>query len=384
MSIHYALEHVFQALDIMGNPHLDLKNVIHIAGTNGKGSVTAFLKEALEGLGYVVGTYTSPHLFSYCERFYVTASSRDLGFILQEDLELGLKNLDETMKTARIILTEFERLTVVAFLWFKEKKPDYILLETGLGGRCDATNIILKPLLTLITRISYDHQDILGKTLSEIAYEKSGIMKEGVPVLTPNTQNIEVMDVLKRRASLMSSPFLSTENFEKPLEAFRLSASYQRENLGIVLESLRYLFGKDIIERSLPFLKKAYHPRRFEIIEKNGQTIVLDAAHNPNGVSALLSALRVRFPNRKFCFCLGILKRKEAEKMLMLIRPFSEKIYLCCFDENEAVGIADLGGHKGEIEAVKLEEISSISSDFLVITGSIYFLGLISIKKDVL
>ena len=179
--IRPGLERITALLAMLGSPHERLA-VVHVAGTNGKGSVCAFLSATLRAAGYKVGRYSSPHLVSYCERFWC-----DGQFISQEELEARSKRVAEVageLDPSLGPVTEFELLTAIAFQWFAEIGAEVLVLEVGLGGRLDATNVVNDPVVTVITRIARDHMALLGETVEEIAREKAGILKPGVPLVT--------------------------------------------------------------------------------------------------------------------------------------------------------------------------------------------------------
>ena len=191
------LERMEILLAKLGNPHRDLK-AIHVAGTNGKGSVCRYLYEALQENGYRVGLYISPFIRRFNERIQFDGQE-----ISDEDLESCsrkvLEKAEEMVREGADSPTEFEVVTAIAFLYFAEKKADFVILEVGLGGRGDSTNVVEKPLISIITSISYDHMDRLGSTLEEIAGEKAGIIKDGVPVVS-NVDQREAAAVIARIA----------------------------------------------------------------------------------------------------------------------------------------------------------------------------------------
>lgn len=196
--IKYDLTNMQKALSELRHPEKGLPNPIHVAGTNGKGSTVGMLSKSLMDNGARVGSFTSPHIRSYCERICInqTPISQDR-FDQYFNQVMAIDVYDE--------LTEFEVLTLMALLVFKDSQPDYTCIEVGLGGRLDATNII-SPILSIITKIGWDHADILGSTLSEIASEKAGIIKPNVPVLTPHTQNRTALKVIKTTATAQNAP----------------------------------------------------------------------------------------------------------------------------------------------------------------------------------
>ena len=221
--IELGLERISRILDILGNPQDKLK-CIHVAGTNGKGSVCAIIESVLKEAGIKVGLYTSPHIFDYTERIKISGneiSKNDFANYLEKICSLADKN--------SIHLTEFEILTAVMFEYFADNNIDVVVLETGLGGRFDATNVIKSNLCSIITHIDFDHTERLGKTLEQIAFEKAGIIKENCPVITAEGFEI-IKDTADKKNSLMImvSPFENTSNLS-------LKGLYQQENLSLAL-----------------------------------------------------------------------------------------------------------------------------------------------------
>ena len=203
------LERMTKLLDILGNPQDELK-VIHVAGTNGKGSTCKFIYSVLQECGYKVGLYTSPFLEIFNERIEFDGnyiSDEDLSVYTDRVLAAVKQMTDAGLQSP----TEFEVITAIAFLYFKEKKTDYVVLEVGLGGRGDSTNVCKKPLISVITSISYDHTDRLGNTLAEIASEKAGIIKDGCPVVT-SAEADEALAVIEQAAAEHGSMYFETRN----------------------------------------------------------------------------------------------------------------------------------------------------------------------------
>lgn len=312
---------------------------IHVAGTNGKGSVCIKIARALELQGYKVGLYTSPHLSCIRERIKINGE-----LIPEKAVEAIYPQLMQLIKEKNISITFFELITFLAFLHFAEEKVDFAVLETGLGGRLDATNIIT-PLLSIITSISLDHTDILGLTEDAIAFEKGGIIKENVPIIIgPRVPS----SVIQKIAIEKNAPF-----FQVKVN----SLIYEIENRAIVKEGLKELskhipLSAEAIEKGL----EAKQPCRFEVVA-GFPTIILDVAHNPNGISALFKSLQHHFPNKKYRLLFGLSKSKDLKSCLNEIFPFSDHFHLIEATNGRAAAKESLYQHLLQL-SVPNEQIS--------------------------
>lgn len=355
--INYDLSNFQKTLATFDNPHHHLKNIIHIAGTNGKGSTLTFIASALQDLGYTVGTYTSPHIHSYCERIQINNES-----ISEKDFS----RFFEKARESNSLQTEFEVLTLMAFLYFQEKNPDYSIIETGLGGRLDATNVVT-PIISIITKIGLDHEAILGNTLEEIAAEKAGILKPPIPAITIQ-QNPSVLAIFKKwHPNIQIIPALTTLSKNLPMQGL-----YQKENLALAQAALNHL-----LPDAKPNFQKAHIWGRFECKEINGKNWIIDAAHNPDGIDALIQTLSHHYPNQKFTFVTSILKTKNAGEILSRLAPHALSIYYCCFDPQLAHHYKDIQSlvpHL-KIQEISLQKIPLIQIQNPVLTGSIYFIS---------
>jgi dihydrofolate synthase/folylpolyglutamate synthase len=245
--ISLGLERIGAIMEILGNPQDNLK-VIHVAGTNGKGSVCAMLNQILIEAGYDCGLYTSPHLFSYCERIKI--NNKD---IEQDIFDKEVYNVSKIAQENGIHLTEFEILTAVAFKYFNDNSTDIVVLETGLGGRLDATNIIKNPLVSIIASIDFDHKERLGDTIEKIAAEKGGIIKNSRPaIIGYNNLGIKVIQELAKNLFVVK---------ESKSHSTALLGQHQKENLALVLGALQCLelnVTQDAIKRGLENVKWKY------------------------------------------------------------------------------------------------------------------------------
>lgn len=358
--IELGLERIQKALEILGNPQNDLK-CIHVAGTNGKGSVCTMLESVLREAGYKTGLYTSPHIYNYTERIKINGTD-----ISKEDFAA----LFEEVSKINIHLTEFEVLTVIMFLYFQRNNVDVVILETGLGGRFDATNVIKKNLCSIITQIDLDHTERLGNTKEQIAFEKAGIIKPNCPVITSMGY-----ESIRDRADELNAMLVFVSPFVPPdfIEALSLKGLHQAENLALVLTTINYLF-KNIDEETIKRgLSKVKNPCRFEYFkEKN---LIIDASHNPNGIQALRNNLDYYFPDENRRFVFGCLKNKDYEKMMKIIFQEGDEVYLNGFDCPNACSFETLK-EKCPVQAEKYTDEVKLTPDKLnIICGSFYMIG---------
>lgn len=331
-------------MELLGNPQENMK-VIHVAGTNGKGSVCRYIYSILEEQGYKTGLYTSPFLEVFNERIEFHGAC-----ISDEDLaECTAAVMDavrEMTDGGRESPTEFEVVTAIAFVYFSRKPMDYLVLEVGLGGRGDSTNVVEKPLVTVITSISYDHMDYLGDTLEAIAWEKAGILKCGCPVVfsikdegaagkvmeEAEAKGCPAFDVL---GTVQTACVKKPENVEKALSGYRFDAwvfgesypgialsmpgMHQVENALCALSVVETLKkGNQIrIDRAAVYegLRRARQIGRFEILGRE-PWVIIDGAHNDDGAKALAKVVKENFKGKRILLVCGILADKEADKMI--------------------------------------------------------------------
>lgn len=362
--IELGLDRIQKALNILGNPQDDLK-YIHVAGTNGKGSVCTMLESILRNAGYKTGLYTSPHIFEYTERIKINGID-----IPKEDFA----ELFDKVSKINIHLTEFEVLTVMMFLYFKRNNVDIVILETGLGGRFDATNVIKTNLCSVITQIDLDHTERLGETKEKIAYEKAGIIKPNCPVITSMGY-----EAIRDRADELNAMLIFVSPFVPPefVDALALKGLHQIENLALVLTVINYLF-KDIDENTIKEgLKQVKNPCRFEYFKD--KNLIIDASHNPNGILALRNNLDYYFPNEKRRFVFGCLKNKDYSKMMDILFKEGDEIYLNEFDYPNACPFNILS-EKCPQKALPYSDKVKLTPDKLnIICGSFYMIGKLEI-----
>lgn len=385
--IRPGLERIEALLDRLGNPHRGPR-IVHIAGTNGKGSVAAMLESILRTAGFRVGRYTSPHLVRYTERFLV------------EGKEVSPARFDailsEVEKTAREIegerddpFTEFELLTAAAFLLFSREMVNVWVIETGMGGRWDATNAV-HPELSIITNVALDHAEILGGTVEAIAEEKAGILKSGIPILTGAIgPSLEVIErVAQEKGCPLLRPegaeFLAAEGGDQVFTyggkdySLSLLGTYQWQNAPLAIEAARLL---RIPERTIQEgLSTVRWPGRFEAWQdEEGRKWLFDGAHNPAGMQELLFSLEVFFPGKVFAL-FGALKDKEWTTMLDSLAKKAEVLYVPP-ESMRALTPEELWKQRSGIPACRtlhegLERAKREAGDrLIVVCGSLYLVG---------
>ena len=355
-------------LEELGHPEEDLK-IVHIAGTNGKGSVFAYLSSILMAAGFKVGRYISPTISRYEERFQINGM-----YITKEKLERLYGIVEKAMRREEektgLKPTLFEVETALSFLYFKEEHVDYALVEVGMGGRLDATNVIKHPKLTVISSISYDHKAFLGDTLEKIAYQKAGIIKENSPVVLSENPE-EVCKVVEQEAAekkvqcievkpqdyeiLEETPYGSTFLWKEQRYETKLPGRHQISNAVTALAASEYLFKKDY-EKNVARRKIAKElddmnikvaqqggiirtswPGRLEILKRE-PLFYRDGAHNPDGACKLAAFLQKHFTNKRIIYIMGVLKDKEYKKMLQYLMPMAKKVYV--FKPNNERGLS--------------------------------------------
>ena len=384
----YSLRHIEMALAKTGDVHQKIP-CIHVAGTNGKGSVCALLTRIFLDHGYKVGTYTSPHILSVRERIQLQAESIS---------ESRMSELVEKYETYFSDLSYFEVLTLVAFLFFYEEKVHFAVIETGLGGRLDATNVIT-PLVSIITSVSVDHKQHLGETVSEIAFEKAGIIKKGIPVVCAATQEDIVTIFRKRAQECEASSYFLGKDFHYEMTSFKypqrnhlsyqgrlkklfcqnlnLWNNFQPQNFSLVLAALEVLqtgfkFEDKLIQKSV---KNFSWSARFEIIQKK-PLIIYDVAHNPGGILELVSSLKKFFSWDKLYFLLSISKDKEWKNMLQICEGVTSNIGVSAYQDKRSWSLEEISQ-----DYLKFNDLNEgfnffckqlKSHDILCITGSFH------------
>lgn len=401
------LERMNKILELLGNPHEDLK-IIHVAGTNGKGSTCRYMYSVLQEAGYKTGLYTSPFLEKFNERIEFNGQC-----ISDEDLSCYTDRVLAQVKRMTEICnqkpTEFEVITAIALLYFKEKNCDYVILEVGLGGIGDSTNVCQKPLASVITSVSMDHMDRLRNTIEDIAREKAGIIKEACPVIT-SVRNEKALEIIRETAKKKNCPYMETAKVEVNIhkealdgmcfDALNLSnleismtGRHQAENATLAVATLLYLDqeGKIDVSRDVLYkgLKKAKQHGRFEVLSDMGNrpVIIIDGAHNIDGAEALKNAVNSLCPDGRILLVTGMLKDKDYEGIIgrfleitgdfIVTEPQNPRKLLA--EELSEVLIAS--GARSAVPRPKPEDavnyVNQIKSDYdaVIFAGSLYLIG---------
>ncbi len=374
--IKLGLERVKQILNLIDNPQ-DKLNIIHVAGTNGKGSVCAILSSILSVNKLKTGLFTSPHVFEYTERIKINNKK-----ISKDDFARLIIEITELSKNNNIYLTEFEILTVVAFKHFQNNNVDLVILETGLGGRLDATNIIKKNICSVITSINLDHTERLGETIDKIAFEKAGIIKSKSPVLISN-KNLGysiIEKIAKQKKSKIILPQSINKNYHNLLS---LKGDYQKENLALAITVINFLNKNNfnISQESIKTgLQKVKHPCRFEYLSK--YNILIDGAHNPSGTKALRKSLDEKFPNQNFKFIFGCLKNKEYTQMMKNLFKKNDEIYFYTFNNPNSCSYNELT-NACKYKSKSYNEYINDDKTLTVICGSFYMIKELLLKMGI-
>ncbi|WP_100076100.1 bifunctional folylpolyglutamate synthase/dihydrofolate synthase [Chryseobacterium camelliae] len=306
------LDNIIRMCEFFGNPQEKIR-CIHIGGTNGKGSTSNMLASVLQEAGYTVGLYNSPHLIDFTERIKVNGKNCDTGFVY--DFIMKLKQLPEDIQPSF-----FEFTTIMAFEYFYQQQVDFAIIEVGLGGRLDSTNIIT-PMVSAITNVQLDHQDLLGDTIEEIAAEKAGIIKPGIPVISGDEEE-PVKKILKKKAQQENASFSDVTGTETHLQS-DLKGNYQKKNIRVVLGIIRELQKQNVniseehIERGLMHVHRntGFIGRWFEF-SKDPLTIC-DTAHNQAGLEQVFAQLNSI--NRRKHIILGFVNDKKIDDVMRLL-----------------------------------------------------------------
>lgn len=341
--MNFGLGRITELMRRLGNPQEKLK-IVHIGGTNGKGSTGAMIAASLAAAGYRVGTFTSPHLHSYTERYRINNKDIAPGDMAAL-IERLRPHLDAMVKEGFEHPTEFEVCTAMAFCYFQEQQVDLLVLEVGLGGAIDSTNVIKKPLVSVITNVAMDHMDYLGRTVAEIARVKAGIIKERVPVVTAS-RNPAVLEVIRETCTRYNAPLIEVGRdvtWEKTGEIslkgqqlnilgrqgeyrdlwLPLLGRHQLENAATALAVVELLREKGYTVSDTEVrqgFKSTRWPARMEIVREK-PVVLIDAAHNYEGARSLRRSLDDYFPSRKVVLVMGMLGDKERGKVVAELAP---------------------------------------------------------------
>ena len=400
------LERTARLLELLGNPHKAIK-FIHVAGTNGKGSTTSMIANTLKCAGYKTGMYISPHLYTVTERMTINGERISEEDFTSYALQI-IEKIDYMKQNNMEEPTQFEMLTAMAFMYFREKNVDFVVVEVGLGGLYDATNVV-EALVNVITSISYDHMDILGDTIEKIAAEKAGIIKSNsVAVLYP--QQYEAADRIVEEACLKSNSTLVRvgSEFSKPVSfstygqvfdyngngihikdiRLPLLGDHQLKNAAVAvtalfeLQKMGYTIQKEIIKEGLETVD---WPCRLSIVSQE-PLILIDGAHNEDGVNTLRDALQKYFHDKKIIFVIGMLKDKNYQYALEQLMPLGSSVIASEPVSPRALTAEEMKGIVGRYcdkvlaepdikKAVELAKAQWDKDSVICICGSLYLAG---------
>lgn len=399
MGSRLGLSRVKQLLHLAGDPQKNMQ-CIHVAGTNGKGSTAAMLASVLQEAGYRTGLYTSPHLRRYNERIRIDGKD-----VSDEEMCRAAEILEKCVEQMDDRPTVFERITALAFVCFERAGCDAVVLEVGMGGRLDATNVIDEPACSVLCHIDLDHTEILGDTIAKIAEEKAGIIKKNCPAVAQQ-QSKEALEVFRRTCGELNSPLTVTDPAQLHVKKQSLDgqvfdykdrkdllipliANYQLGNVLGVLDTVDVLqnSGWHIPEDALRVgLRKTRWAGRFEVLQKS-PLVVIDGAHNPDGVQQLAQCLATYLPDRKITFLMGVMADKDYRHMIRTLQPFAKEFFtvtppssrsLPCEDLarviDEETGVKATPG--GDVKSGLSMAMDSLATDgVLCIFGSLYQVG---------
>lgn len=403
---NYGLERTYKLLEFLDNPHGKLK-IIHVAGTNGKGSTTAMITSMLKEAGYKVGMYTSPFLEEFEERIQINGNNIPKEKLAQLMTKIKYA-VDKVIEEGYNHPTEFEIITALMFLYFATEKVDFAVVEVGLGGRLDSTNVIT-PILSVITSISFDHTNILGNTLEEIAREKAGIIKEGIPTLIYPQEEIVEKVLSEKCEELGAKLYKINKDDAKLVEIIKedkiyqlvkvklddeydvklqLLGEHQILNLAVALKALEIIKDKAAKLSKESIIKALSEVRwngRLEVMS-NEPCVVIDGAHNIQGITQLDKNIKKYFKYDDLYLILGILADKDVDHMVKVITPQAKKVFTVTPNSIRAETSEELMGvvkkynqdcqaysdYKSAFEdALKLCK----KDDLLLISGSLYMIG---------
>lgn len=404
--MNFGLGRIEELLKRVGNPEERLR-VVHIGGTNGKGSTTMMIAEILEDAGYRVGVFTSPHLHDYRERITINGEMIPKGEVTRL-IRILRPHLEDLVQKGVEHPTEFEVNTAMALMYFANQKVDYVLLEVGLGGAIDSTNVVT-PLISVITNVGMDHMDYLGGTYEEIAQVKAGIIKPGAITVTASNRP-EVLNVIREKAQEIGSKLWVvgedvhwevrwSGELEQEFDLVGIHGNYNKVRLRLVgehqvvnaatavtvCELLKLEYGINLERRNIyEGLRKAVWPGRLELLSLKPK-VLLDGAHNVDGANALAKALEI-FQRRRLILCLGMLGDKEREKVVDILAPLADEVIITRPNSPRAGNweyLHQLVKEKGkpvktieEPRQAVQEAFSQLEKeDMLCVTGSLYMIA---------
>ena len=412
------LQNITRLTELLGNPQ-DSYKIIHVAGTNGKGSTSNMIHDVLMNSGYKTGLFISPFLEEFTERIQINKNHIDKDS-LARITNMVKEKIDIMVKEGYNHPTEFEVVTAIGFKYFQEQKIDFLVLEVGLGGRFDATNVVGNTLVSVITSISYDHMEYLGDTLEKIAFEKAGIVKnDSNVVIYPQEENIvntikavakeknaAVYEVDKKNIEKLKGDltgqwfkYLKTDVFNLPEVKTSFLGEHQLYNALTALRALEIVkdAGYNITENSiLEGLKNCRFAGRFEIMHES-PVIVLDGGHNINGIEYFSKAVKENFKDNKIILFFGMLKDKNPEDVLSYVIPLCKEVYTLTPNNPRAMkaeDLAELFKKHSDLKVTPLNEYKEIipvlnkigKNEYVAFVGSLYMIGDVRtlIKKEYL
>jgi dihydrofolate synthase/folylpolyglutamate synthase len=397
----FNLSRMYRFLELIGNPHQDYAT-IHVAGTKGKGSICAMISSILSHSGYITGFYSSPHMIDFTERIRIGDQ-----LISQKEIADYVDYLKPFIDQVEQITT-FEISTALAFKYFSDKKVDFAVIEVGLGGRFDATNVIT-PKVSVISTISFDHTKILGNTLSKIAFEKSGIIKNNVPVVV-SRQKSTAMKMIQSIAQERRAPLIVAKESYRVISGLRtldyqefmiqdasictdwirlpLIGSHQLENARTAYAVINELQDQGV-KISAAAVKQGFEqvdwPGRLEILQRD-PLVIIDGAHNPDSFRNLVRTIKEYLTDRKVIFILGASEDKNILTMMQIIKPVVDHLIITKSTHPRAmdiekiqrladtIGISSVCVEKVEDAKVKAESLSNENS-VIIAAGSIFIAG---------
>lgn len=391
-SIKPGLASMYHALQLLDHPHKDL-NVVHIAGTNGKGSTLAFLDSIAREHGLTVGKFMSPCIMDVHDQIQINGTPI---------LESEMNEVFRKMKYAGLsgLLTDFELLTCAALLYFSTKNVDLVLIEAGMGGREDSTNVVV-PILSIIPSIALEHTKFLGPTLESIAYHKAGIIKDGKAVIVGRVPDEALVVVEKEAISKNASLVQLNRDFRvessdygdvyinvinnlviNDLKRSRLLGVHQGENMALAITAF-YLVAEKFdhvidVSKIISGVNNASLPGRFEQVHPS---IYFDGAHNPASAEMLVNTIQQQFPNEKIRFVVGMLADKDITSVLRILETVSDEFYFVDFENNRAmqanqvINVSNAKNKQVIGDIVPFLKNASQNSEKYIVTGSLYLLS---------
>ena len=386
----FGLERMVAASDAIGNPHQSFK-IIHVAGTNGKGSICAYCNAMLQELGQSVGLFTSPHLVDFEERFIINGKP-----ITTNDWLPVYTDLESVINQHE--LTFFEATTLMAFELFKRKGVDWGVIETGLGGRLDSTNIIT-PAVSIIGQIAFDHMQYLGNSLEQIATEKLGIVKKGVPLVAAMPLQRSIENLIRQRCNDQSTSCIIVEGNDKSYAVtdtaqslhyhninwqIPLDGVHQRTNALCAIRAMESAGFNDFVVMKNG-LAKTTLPGRFQRIQFKEKTIIFDVGHNPAAAASIVENIARVYPDEKVLFVVGIMSDKDAVGFIQKILPIADTI-ICTQPQTDRAMSAEalqslippsFAVNRSTIPSVRqaIEQSLNSSNNVICVTGSFFTVG---------